>query len=121
MKTWNAGDARSCFPELMRRALAAEPQRVSGERPGAVVVLSEAEYERLVGRKIEPAEVTPAPENRPSLVEFLRNSPLADAFRDGDLPEDIFDRIRAERWCAVCHPASVEPNESPEPAHEAVR
>ena len=101
MKTWNASDARSCFTELMRRALAAEPQRISGEGSGAVVVLSEAEYERLVGREDGAALATRARENGRSLVEFMRSSPLADAFRDGLIPEDFFDRIREESRCAT--------------------
>lgn len=96
MNTWNAGDARSCFGEVMKRALAGEPQRVSGDRPAAVVVLSEAEYERLRGVTQVEVEVTRGP--RPSLVEFMRNSPLAAAVQDGDLPEDVFDQIRKEMW-----------------------
>jgi hypothetical protein len=85
----------------MRRALTAEPQRISGEGPGAVVVLSEVEYERLVEREDCPAEVKPTREDGQSLVEFMRSSPLADAFRDGLLPEDIFDRIREQSRCAT--------------------
>ncbi len=93
MNTWNARDARSCFTEVMRRVLAGEPQRVRGDH-AAVVVLSEGEYESLVGRKTDEPPAGP----RPSLVEFMRNSPLARAVREGDLPEDLFDRVRNEMW-----------------------
>jgi hypothetical protein len=98
MNTWNVRDARSCFAEVMRRALAGDPQRVSGDRPGSVVVLSEMEYESLLGRKVAESEVDREHGRRPSLVEFMRNSPLADAVRDGELPEDVFDQIRKEMW-----------------------
>jgi hypothetical protein len=104
MNTWNARDARSCFGEVMKRALAGEPQRVSGDRPMSVVVLSETEYERLCGRGSEAGRGP-----RPSLVEFMRNSPLAAAIRDGDLPEDVFDQIRKDMWG---HMDPVEPSEA---------
>lgn len=94
MNTWSDRDARSCFAEVMRRALAGDPQRVRGDRPGAVVVLSETDYESLLRRP----EVERERARRPSLVEFMRNSPLAQAIRDGDLPEDVFDQIRKEMW-----------------------
>ncbi len=98
MNTWNVRDARSCFAEVMRRALAGDPQRVSGDRPGSVVVLSEMEYESLLGEKSAGLGVERDPVRRPSLVDFMRNSPLAQAVRDGDLPEDVFDQIRKEMW-----------------------
>jgi len=100
MDTWNLRDARSCFGEVMKRALAGDPQRVRGDRPAAVVVLSETEYERLRGGEATPAERG----SRPNLVEFMRNSPLAAAIRDGDLPEDVFDQIRTEMWAPVPEP-----------------
>jgi hypothetical protein len=78
----------------MKRALAGDPQRVCGDRPAAVVVLSEMEYERLRRGEAAPAERGA----RPNLVDFMRNSPLAAAIRDGDLPEDVFDQIRKEMW-----------------------
>jgi hypothetical protein len=98
MHTWNVRDARSCFAEVMRRALAGDPQRVSGDRPGSVVVLSEMEYESLLGQKSAGPEVEREHVRRPGLVEFMRNSPLAQAVSDGELPEDLFDQIRKEMW-----------------------
>jgi prevent-host-death family protein len=64
----------------VRRALAHEPQLVTREGQEAVVVVAKEDYERLV-----------APDN---LLDFLRNSPLGEAVRAGEIPEDAFDRRR---------------------------
>jgi antitoxin Phd len=48
--TWNLADAKNRFSELVSKALHEGPQHVR-RRKDAVVVLSEAEYERLSGRK----------------------------------------------------------------------
>lgn len=58
---WKLADAKTKFSEVVRRALTQGPQRVR-RRNDTVVVLSEAEYERLTGEK-------------PTLVEFLANGP----------------------------------------------
>ena len=71
MKTWKLEDAKNRFSELVRRALARGPQRVTRRGRDAVIVMSAADYERLV-----------APE---SLVDFLQQSPFADALRRGEL------------------------------------
>ena len=71
MKTWKLEDAKNRFSELVRRALARGPQRVTRGGRDAVIVMSATDYERLV-----------APDN---LVDFLQRSPFADALRDGDL------------------------------------
>lgn len=71
MQTWKLEDAKVCFSEVVRLALSHEPQRVTCEGLDAVVVISADEYERLTA----PAD----------LVEFLRQSPLADALSRGDL------------------------------------
>lgn len=63
MHTWKLEDAKNRFSEVVRRALAHEPQRVTRHGRDAVVVLSAEEYERLLGA--------------PSLFDFLRDSPLA--------------------------------------------
>lgn len=79
MKTWKLEDAKNQFSEVVRRALAHEPQRVTRSGRDAVVVISAEEYERLA-----------APRN---LVDFLRDSPLADALAEGepelDRPRDL--------------------------------
>jgi len=43
---WKLADAKNKFSEVVRRALAEGPQRVT-RRNDAVVILSEAEYQRL--------------------------------------------------------------------------
>jgi antitoxin Phd len=68
---WKLEDAKNRFSELVRRALAHGPQWVTRNGRDAVVVLSVQDYERLVA---------PTP-----LVEFMRESPLAEALADGDL------------------------------------
>jgi prevent-host-death family protein len=46
---WQVTEARNRFSELITRALTERPQRVR-RRGETVVVLSEAEYERLAGK-----------------------------------------------------------------------
>lgn len=58
---WKLADAKTRFSEVVRRALTEGPQRVL-RRKDVVVVLSEADYERLSGQK-------------PTLVEFLASGP----------------------------------------------
>jgi prevent-host-death family protein len=76
--TWTLERAKSQLSEVVRRALAHEPQLVTRGRHETVVVLAKDDYERLV-----------APE---SMLDFLRNSPVAAAMAAGELPEDAFER-----------------------------
>jgi antitoxin Phd len=71
MRTWKLEDAKNRFSEVVRRAVEHEPQLVTRNGREAVVIVSAEDYERLV-----------APRN---LVQFLRDSPLAEAFADGEL------------------------------------
>jgi prevent-host-death family protein len=80
MTTWTLERARDRLSELVRRALAHVPQLVTRGNRDAVVVIAREDYEQLVG-----------PEN---LADFLRNSPLAEAVRAGEIPENAFDRRR---------------------------
>ena len=80
MTTWTLEKAKNQLSEVVRRALAHEPQLVTRGRHDAVIVLAKEDYERLI-----------APE---SIVDFLRNSPAAAAVAAGDLPEDAFERSR---------------------------
>lgn len=48
---WQLAEAKNRFSELVRRALAEGPQRVT-RRHDAVIVLAEAEYERLAGKRV---------------------------------------------------------------------
>jgi prevent-host-death family protein len=83
MDTWTLDDATHELPEVVRRALDGEPQVVvpAGNADDAVVVLARSEYQRL----------TAPPTN---LYDFLRNSPLAQAVRDGMLDPDVFEGTR---------------------------
>ncbi len=68
---WRLADAKNRFTELVNRALAEGPQRVR-RRDDAVIVLSEEEFEALVG-------------NRPSFKQFLLEAPRLDTL---DLARD---------------------------------
>jgi prevent-host-death family protein len=74
MQTWKLEDAKNRFSEVVRLALSHEPQRVTRNGRDAVVVISAEDYERLTA----PGD----------LVDFLRQSPLADALSSGDLDLD---------------------------------
>jgi prevent-host-death family protein len=86
MNCWKLEDAKNRFSEVVRLALADQPQRVTRNGRDAVVVISAAEYDRLAA----PAE---------NLFVFLQQSPLARAIaedgidfeleRSQDLPRDI--------------------------------
>jgi len=80
MTTWTLEKAKNQLSEVVRRALAHEPQLVTRGRHDAVVVLAKEDYERLV-----------APSG---IVDFLRNSPATAAVAAGELPEDAFERRR---------------------------
>jgi antitoxin Phd len=71
MSTWKLEDAKNRFSEVVRRAIAHEPQFVTRNGRDAVVVVSAAEYERLAA---------PVP-----LLDFLRESPFAEALAAGEL------------------------------------
>lgn len=61
---WKLADAKTKFSEVVRRALTEGPQRVR-RRSDAVVVLAEADYERLTGSRL-------------SFRDFLLNAPDMD-------------------------------------------
>lgn len=64
MDRWQMQDAKARLSELVRSSQEEGPQEITVRGEAAAVVLSAADYARLRGRK-------------PSLVEFLRRSPLA--------------------------------------------
>jgi prevent-host-death family protein len=74
MRRWKLEDAKNGFSEVVRRAMASEPQLVTRNGRPAVVVVSAREYERLTSPQ--------------DLVTFLRDSPLAEALDGGDLKLD---------------------------------
>lgn len=70
--TWPVQVARAQFAQLIDKALSGRPQRIRRRGKDVVVVLAAEDYERLV-----------AP--RDSLVDFFRNSPLAEAMAAGEI------------------------------------
>lgn len=73
MTTWTLEKAKNQLSQVVRRALAHEPQLVARGRHDAVIVLAREDYERLV-----------APVN---IVDFLRNSPAAAAVAPASCPK----------------------------------
>ncbi len=80
MTKWTLEKAKNQFSEVVRRALAHQPQLVTRGGRDAVVVVAKDDYERLVA----PVD----------LVTLLRNSPLAGAFASRELSADAFERDR---------------------------
>ncbi|MCX6599640.1 MAG: type II toxin-antitoxin system Phd/YefM family antitoxin [Acidobacteria bacterium] len=82
--TWQLQDAKARFSELCRRVSSDGPQRVTRQGKDAVVVISEAEFERLSAAGTKPSG---------TLVEFFQNSPWAgvelDLRRSNDLPRKV--------------------------------
>jgi antitoxin Phd len=70
MSSWEIEDAQNRFGEVVRRAMAHQPQFVTRDGQDAVVVVSAVDYQRLA---------TPEP-----LLDFLRGSPLAEAIAAGE-------------------------------------
>ena len=63
---WKLEDAKARFSEVVRNARERGPQRVTYRGKDAVVVVSVAEFEKLL----------PTVEARPTLIEFLRGAEL---------------------------------------------
>lgn len=80
MTWWTIEEAKRRLAEVLRRALAREPQIATLGSRDEVVVVPKDDNERLI-----------APVN---IVEFLRNSPMAAAVAAGELPEAAFERRR---------------------------
>lgn len=77
MDTWLIADGKSELAAVAERALKGRPQVVvpGGREEDAVVVVARAEYERLQ---------TP----KQSMLDFFRNSPLAEAVAAGEIDLD---------------------------------
>lgn len=61
MKTWLVKDARARLGDVMAGALAGEPQRVARRGRDAVVVVSEAEWDRLQPATTQALSFPPFP------------------------------------------------------------
>jgi len=78
---WQIQSAKARFSEVFRRARTEGPQRITRQGKEAVVMVAAEQYDRLVGKSLQPK----------SLVEFLQNSPLrgVNLERDPDPGRDI--------------------------------
>jgi antitoxin Phd len=80
---WQLQVAKARFSELFRRALFEGPQLITRQGKEGVVMISDEQYERLVGKAHQPK----------NLLQFFRESPLVgvdlDLERDKDEGRDI--------------------------------
>jgi antitoxin Phd len=75
---WQLQTAKARFSEVFRLARSRGPQHITRQGKEAVVMISEEEYEELMGRSRQPK----------SLVQFLRESPLAGVDLDLECDKD---------------------------------
>jgi antitoxin Phd len=73
---WQLQVAKARFSELFRRALSEGPQLITRQGKEGVVMISDEQYERLVGKAHQPK----------NLLQFFRESPLVGV--DLDLERD---------------------------------
>lgn len=78
-RDWQLQTAKARFSEVFRRVQAEGPQRITRQGKEGVVMISDEEYERLVRKSRQPK----------SIVQFLRESPLADVELDFERDKDI--------------------------------
>jgi len=82
-ESWQVQTAKARFSEVFRRARTVGPQRITKQGKEGVVMVAEEQYERLVGRARQPANI----------VDFFRKSPLMglklDLKRDRSPARDI--------------------------------
>lgn len=82
-KAWQIQTAKARFSEIFRLARTDGPQRITRQGKEGVVMISDEQYEQLVGRSHQPK----------NLVEFFRESPLVgvelDLERSKDVERDI--------------------------------
>ncbi len=81
LRPWKLQDAKARFSEVVRRARAEGPQRVTYRGKDAVVVIAVEEFKKLL----------PAERPRQPLVEFLRSTALGeiDIRREADRGRDL--------------------------------
>jgi prevent-host-death family protein len=75
---WQLQVAKARFSELFRRALSEGPQLITRQGKEGVVMISDEQYERLVGKAHQPK----------NLLQFFRESPLVGVDLDFDLERD---------------------------------
>jgi antitoxin Phd len=81
--SWQIQTAKARFSEVFRLARTAGPQRITRQGKEGVVMISDEQYDQLVGRSHQPK----------NLVQFFRESPLVgvelDLERNQDTGRDI--------------------------------
>jgi hypothetical protein len=99
MKNWKLADADEDLKRIVRQAVHCGPQRVTLDDDLQVVVLSAAEYARLTGEPpaVKTADPSANGERKTgrTLVDLIRNSPWAEAVREGDWPWEWDDDTRS--------------------------
>ena len=78
--TWQLQAARANLSDVVTAAAKA-PQHITRNGKPVAVVLSQEEYNRLTKPRL-------------NLLEFLQQSPWAEAMAAGDIPEEFFERDR---------------------------
>ena len=82
-RSWQLQTAKARFSELFRRARSEGPQLITRRDKEGVVMISDEQYQRLVGKAHQPQ----------NLLQFFRESPLVgielDLERDKDEGRDI--------------------------------
>jgi prevent-host-death family protein len=77
-KQWQIQTAKAQFSELFRSARSEGPQLITRQGKEGVVMISEEQYDKLVGRSHQPK----------SLAQFFRESPLVGVELDLEREKD---------------------------------
>jgi antitoxin Phd len=77
-QSWQIQTAKARFSEVFRLARTEGPQRITRQGKDGVVMISDEQYQRLVGKSHQPT----------GLVQFFRESPLAGVELDLDRSKD---------------------------------
>ncbi len=77
-RTWQIQTAKARFSEVFRLARTEGPQRITRQGKEAVVMISDEHYDRLMVKSHQPK----------SIVQFFRESPLADVELDLERDKD---------------------------------
>ena len=80
---WQLQTAKAKFSEVFRLARTEGPQRITRQGKEGVVMISDEQYDRMIGKSRQPK----------SIVQFFQESPLAgidlDLERDKDTGRDV--------------------------------
>ena len=77
-ESWQIQSAKARFSEVFQRARTEGPQRITRQGKEGVVMISDEQYDRLVGKSHQPK----------NLVQFFRESPLVGIELDLDRAKD---------------------------------